>query len=258
MITLTLLFNRPHTALPYTSTLPVTLQNLVIVSGLIGFGGLLWLLWSQPRWLLSAYESVKPGVRFFVKTDERIVALTIDDGPHIDNTPKILEILAQTQSQATFFLITNRVDGAEDLVTEIVRKGHEIGNHLTEDEPSIQLSPEDFEAKLVEAHQTLSKFAPMTWLRPGSGWYTAEMIAIACQHHYQVALGSVFPYDTHAGSVWFASRFILANIHPGSIIVLHDGERRGQRTAETLANVLPVLKQRGYRVVSLSELVNNH
>jgi peptidoglycan/xylan/chitin deacetylase (PgdA/CDA1 family) len=81
------------------------------------------------------------------------------------------------------------------------------------------------------------------------------MVAIAKTHGYRMALGSVFPYDTHIPSACFARHHIEINVRPGAIIVLHDGRDRGQRTAEVLQRLLPSLRARGYQVVTLSELV---
>ena len=223
--------------------------------GIVAGAGLLGLLWSQPRWLLSMVSAIAPGVVYFVNTSKKVVALTIDDGPDPINTPKILDILSQYRARATFFLISSKVERAETLTAEIVNRGHEIGNHLTEDEPSIKLPPQEFEKKLLEADRILGKFTQPSWLRPASGWYNRQILQIARQHDYQVALGSVFPYDTHIHSVNFATRFILWNVRPGSIVVLHDGAEHGDRAAKILSRVLPVLKQRGYSVVSLSELM---
>lgn len=125
---------------------------------------------------------------------------------------------------------------------------------MTEDQPSIRLSPEEFEQDLLQAHAIISKFSQISWLRPASGWYNSAMIKIAQKHNYRVALGSIFPYDTHIKSSWFAANFIQFNIRPGSIIVLHDGESRGEITASTLAKILPKLKKKGYKFVTLSQL----
>ena len=73
---------------------------------------------------------------------------------------------------------------------------------------------------------------------------------------FLVALGSVFPYDTHIPSAWFARHHIEVTIRHGAIIVLHDGQDRGQRTAEVLQRLLPTLKAKGYQVVTLSERVD--
>jgi peptidoglycan/xylan/chitin deacetylase (PgdA/CDA1 family) len=74
------------------------------------------------------------------------------------------------------------------------------------------------------------------------------------RHGYRCALGSVYPFDAAIPSVGFAARYIIWNAKPGAIIVLHDGEERGTRTARVLSRVLPELQQRGFRIVSLSEL----
>jgi peptidoglycan-N-acetylglucosamine deacetylase len=81
------------------------------------------------------------------------------------------------------------------------------------------------------------------------------MIEAMQRHAYRCALGSVYPFDATIPSVTWAARYILRNAKPGAIVVLHDGGSRGQRTVRILARVLPELHRRGYRVVSLSELV---
>jgi peptidoglycan/xylan/chitin deacetylase (PgdA/CDA1 family) len=226
---------------------------LFAFSSLAGLS-LISILFFQPRWILSLIASIVPGAVYFTKTDKPIIALTIDDGPDAVATPKILEILQRYQARATFFVISDRVKGNESVIREIVNQGHELGNHLTEDKPSIQLSPQEFETDLLEAHAILSKFAKPCWLRPGGGWYSTTMVKTARQHGYRVALGSIFPFDTHIPSSWFASTQILCNAHPGSIIILHDSGLWGERTALTLSRVLPKLSQKGYQVVTLSEL----
>ncbi len=213
------------------------------------------LLFFQPRWLLASVEYFIPGVYYFVETNKPIIALTIDDIPNEQTTKLIFNILKQNEVKATFFVISNQVSGNEYLITEIVKNNHEIGNHLTEDKPSIKLSPEAFEQDLLKAEEVLLKYAPVQWMRPASGWYNKMMLDTAKKHGYRVALGSIFPYDTHISSSWFATQQISLNVRPGSIIVLHDGGSRGKRTAETLTKIIPRLKEKGYKFVTLSELV---
>jgi len=67
--------------------------------------------------------------------------------------------------------------------------------------------------------------------------------------------GSVYPYDAHIPSPAFASAYILSNSRAGAVVVLHEGGTRGPRTVRTLDWVLPVLKARGFRFVTLSDLV---
>jgi peptidoglycan/xylan/chitin deacetylase (PgdA/CDA1 family) len=233
------------------------LNYLLIFSSLVGLSFLTILFW-QPRWLLSLATVIIPGVIYFAKTDKQLIALTIDDGPDPVTTPKILEVLRLYGAKATFFLISNRVKANETLIKDMISSGHELGNHLTEDKPSIQLSPPEFESELLQAHSILSKYGNLRWLRPASGWHNSAMVKIAGSHSYQVVLGSIFPFDTHIPSTWFSSKQILFNAAPGSIIILHDHGFRGERTASTLEKVLPELSQKGYRIVTLSELFSTY
>ncbi|NJL84572.1 MAG: polysaccharide deacetylase family protein [Chloroflexaceae bacterium] len=142
-------------------------------------------------------------------------------------------------------------------MAQLIEEGHEIGNHLTEDRWSIWLSEAELREDVTEAGKILARFALIRWLRPGGGFYSHAILKIAAENGYRVVLGSVFPYDTHIPSVWFASRFILARTRPGDILVLHDGGARGDRTAKTLSQILPQLQRRGYEIVSLSTLVDS-
>jgi hypothetical protein len=81
------------------------------------------------------------------------------------------------------------------------------------------------------------------------------MVGAMRRHDYRCALGSVYPFDAAIPSVAWATHHVLRNARPGAVVILHDGGSRGQRTAQVLAEVLPELRRRGYRVVSLSELV---
>lgn len=212
------------------------------------------ILFFQPRYLFSLVLWIYPGVTYFIKTNKKVVAITIDDGPDEKTTPKILETISSYDAKVTFFLISSKLKGNENIITSIINDGHEIGNHLTEDKPSVKLTPEEFERELLLAHKVLLDFTEPHWLRPASGWYTSKMLKIAQKYGYQVALGSVFPYDTHIASSWYASIHILANVRPGSIIVLHDCGSRGERTNETLNIILPKLRNKGYDFVTLSQI----
>jgi peptidoglycan/xylan/chitin deacetylase (PgdA/CDA1 family) len=220
---------------------------------LLAAGGVV-ALW--PHWVVALLARCSPDVVYWVETEQPVVALTIDDGPDPVATPKILDVLKRHDAHGTFFLLSSRVPGNEDLVRRTVEEGHEIANHLVVDEASILLSDSEFERQLLEADGVLSDFAKVHWFRPGSGWYNDRMISILRRHGYQCALGSVYPFDPQVPSSWFATHHVLWNVRPGSIIVLHDYGARGERTATALATILPVLNRRGLRVVTLSELLD--
>ena len=208
----------------------------------------------RPQWIAALLARGSAEVIWLVRTEEPRVALTIDDGPDSLTTPDILDLLRKYGAHATFFLITHRVAANEDLVARTIHEGHELGNHLNTDDPSILLEPPEFERQLLASHAVLAQFDDVRWFRPGSGWYNAQMLAILRQHGYRTALGSVYPLDAQLRSAWLAARYVLWNVRPGAIIVLHDHGGRGMRTAAALATILPELQRRGFQVVTLSEL----
>jgi len=210
----------------------------------------------QPNWVLNRLMHRSPEVLYTVNTDQKLIALTIDDGPDPESTDAILDVLANHDAHATFFVLIEHVNENEDLVERMVAEGHELGNHLLEDTPSIQHPKTEFEAQLEHAHDALSRFTTIRWFRPGSGWYNREMLQALERYQYRLALGSIYPFDSHIPSSWFASRYIVWRAYPGAVIVLHDHGNRGGRTVDTLAYSLPILKERGYRIVTLSELIH--
>ena len=212
-------------------------------------------LWFPPRWLVDRAAALYPGCLYRVPTRARLIALTLDDGPDPVSTPLIQAELRRHAARATFFLISERVRGQEQLVRALVAEGHELGNHLTRDRPSIRLSAGDFARDLRAAHQVLAPYGAVRWARPASGWYSRTMIETMEAQGYRCALGAVYPFDAAIPSTLFAARYILRHARPGAVVILHDGGARGRRTARVLGKVLPELRRRGYRVVSLSELV---
>jgi len=215
----------------------------------LGFG-----LWTAPRWLVPRIAAASPGCLYSVRTTERAVAFTFDDGPDAAHTEEILDVLKANDAHATFFFVSSHVPGNEALLTRLVAQGQEIGNHLTRVEPSIRLSPTDFDSAVREAGSVLGRFGPVRWLRPGSTWYNTRMLGTIKSAGYRCALGSIYPYDPQLRSATIASAYILANVQPGAIVVLHERDARGPRTVATLKRVLPILRSRGYRIVTLSEL----
>src|SRR3982751_754627 len=138
---------------------------IVFVLGSVALG-----LWTAPRWLVPWIAARSPRCLYAVSTREKLGALTLDDGPDPLHTPAILRLLREHDARATFFFISENVPGAEHVLAEAVAQGHELGNHLTRDEPSIRLSPSAFIAAIREAGAVLSGFGPVLWLRPGSAW----------------------------------------------------------------------------------------
>jgi peptidoglycan/xylan/chitin deacetylase (PgdA/CDA1 family) len=125
---------------------------------------------------------------------------------------------------------------------------------MTHDEPSHELDPDEFERELLRAGEMLAPFGATPWFRPGSGFYNDGMLDILDRYGYQCVLGSVYPVDAQMPWSGLAASWIRWQTRPGAVIILHDRGERGRRTAETLGAVLPTLGERGYRVVTLTEL----
>jgi peptidoglycan/xylan/chitin deacetylase (PgdA/CDA1 family) len=218
--------------------------------GLIGSTALVF-----PFAALGWVRRASPDVVFSVDTEERVVALTIDDGPS-DATGEILQVLDQYDARATFFLIGKHVVNAPETVRTLVSAGHEIGHHMMSNEPSIRLPVEKFRSQFDELDGILSEFDTVQWFRPGSGWFNQRMIRDVSSRGYRLVLGSIYSFDAQLPFPNFHSWFVLRNVAPGSIVVLHDGPNRGRRTATALRRILPALRQQGYRVVPVGELLS--
>jgi len=210
-----------------------------------------------PNALVQGIAAGNPGCLYSVSRADKTVALTLDDGPDSTTTRELLDILAHHNARATFFLIGGNVRGNDSLVERLVREGHEIGNHFSENEASISLSPREFERSFLTADSVLRRFAPVRWVRPGSGHYNKRMVSTFRQHGYRCALGSVYPFDPQVRFPAFSAWVIRRNVRPGAVIILHDGGYKGRNTSKTLRKVLPDLTKRGYRVVTLSELTSS-
>ncbi len=211
-----------------------------------------------PRVVTGPAALLFPGCLFEVRLAEPrrapMLALTIDDAPDPATTPAILDTLRAYGARATFFVITGQMTADRRVVERMRREGHEIGNHFTRDRASIRLDSAAFERDLAAADSALRAYGPVRWARPGSGWYTRRMVRAMHRNGYGCALGTVYPLDVAHDWPTLSARYILAHAQPGTIVILHDRDRRGVRTAEVLGRVLPQLRKRGYRVVTLSEL----
>ncbi|MEL7038868.1 MAG: polysaccharide deacetylase family protein [Cyanobacteria bacterium J06592_8] len=215
-----------------------------------------------------------PDAVFYQPTQERIVALTIDDVGD-KSTELILDAIdnynqkattSEQQAKATFFLNTGLLMGSQETVIKILEKNHEIGNHGVLDRTHADLEPEEFEEELWQAHQELTENtgAKVKWFRPGRGRYNLTMrkslqkIAETEGYYPQFALASMIPLDTYTitGQPLFTTHYISQFVFPGSILVLHGGSmKRTKNLVLCLEEILQDLNRKGYRIVTLSELM---
>jgi len=218
----------------------------------------LYLVYKPPTLLIRYFQHRWPDVLWRVSTSSKIIALTIDDGPS-EYTEEIMQILKANGAAATFFIIGSQVSGHEQMLQDLIRSGNELGNHAMHDEPSRSLSDaalveqiRSVEGMLHEAYAAADTEPPPKYFRPGSGVFSARMRKMLGALDYRLVLGSIYPHDPQIPFWRVNASHILSMLRPGGIIVCHD---RRSWTAPMLRKVLPEIRRRGYRIVTVTELL---
>lgn len=219
----------------------------------------LYLIYKPPQSLIRYFQRRWPDVLFHHPTAENVVALTIDDAPS-SHTTAILNILNANNATATFFVIGSQVSGNTSVLGQLVSSGNELANHAMHDEPSRGLSNavladqmQNVHELIRDAYRSTGAEGPENWFfRPGSGFFSSRMRALVSNMGYRLVLGDVYPHDPQVPFAALNARHILSMVRPGSIIVCHD---RREWTVPMLQVVLPELRRRGYRVVTVSKLL---
>lgn len=180
----------------------------------------------------------------------REVALTFDDGPSRTQTPAILETLVAFGAHATFFEEGRHVAGREALMRQILAAGDEIGNHSFDhpiDPGTAELTSTD------EAIRGATGFEPCLF-RPPYGEIDAKVERAARAAGLEIVLWTLDSEDDHHPGVAAIRRRVVRRARPGAIVLLHDGGHHPQ-TVEALSGILEGLQARGFRCVTVSELL---
>ena len=185
------------------------------------------------RWLSRRF----PEVLFHQEGAGPLVALTFDDSPHETLTPRILDLLAEHEARATFFMIGAHIPGNEEVIRRLVAAGHELGNHMMSDSRSSYLAPDEFERQLRQTHELIAPFGPVRWFRPGHGWFDRRMLGQLQAHGYQCAMASAYSYEFLTISAPYARRMRRRSTLMSSGITRM---QRYPRTAEIIASAIPV------------------
>lgn len=220
-----------------------------------------YIIYKPPHILIRYFQHRWPDVLWHVQLPktEKVIALTIDDAPS-QFSGEIVKVLQENDAKATFFVIGGQVQGREGSLEDVVRAGNELGNHAMHDEPSRSLKPETLKAEVTEVegyinstYAALNLPDPPRYFRPGSGFFSTRMRKQVQEMGYRLVLGSVYPHDPQISYPSVNARHILSMVRPGGIIICHD---RRSWTVPMLRIVLPELKRRGYKVTTVSGLLD--
>lgn len=191
--------------------------------------------------------------------DNMNIAITFDDGPHPKETDKILDILNKYNAKATFFVVGKHVNWYTKPLIRASKEGHEIGNHTyTHSDISI-LSKEQIKKEISDCEDIILKNTGQKTklFRPPFGNYKKEDLdEISKEMGYTVILWSGIDAKDwkNPPSAQIANE-IINNVKPGDIILLHDYGTNN--TIEALNIILSSLSQKGYKFVTVSELLDN-
>lgn len=200
------------------------------------------------------------GTITHVSTQDTVAALTFDDGPHPESTPRLLDILKKHQARATFFMVGEAAQRHPDLVQRVARAGHTIGNHSW-DHPSFPLiSGRERRAQIRACEKAIAPYGQRLF-RPPYGHQSIASRLDALWLGYKVVIWKVAAVDwlDHEAK-WMADR-LASQIQPGSVILLHEVlyhtiETRYANREPMLEAVDMLLEQLGdrFRFITIPEL----
>lgn len=187
-------------------------------------------------------------------THRRVVALTFDDGPDAEETPRVLDVLKRHGVRATFFVVGERIEAHPELLLRMLSEGHTIGNHTSTHTASLPLKRSRTIAEEIDRTRTLVTRLTgfrMRLFRPPFG-VTNPNVARAVRRTGVVSVGwSIRSLDTMKGDRQRVLERILSHLHPGGVVLLHD---RVEGAAELLDKLLVELKARNYTAATVDEL----
>ena len=211
--------------------------------------------------LIVFYGCYYVGSNFFIKivckaeTDKKEIAISFDDGPAMNYTPQILQLLKRENVKATFFCIGNRIAGNEHILKQIKEEGHIIGNHSYShhfwfDMYSAKKMQNDLE-QMDDEMERATGLRPKLF-RPPYGVTNPNIKKAIITGGYTPVGWSVRSMDTVIKDKNKLLSKINAGIKPGAVFLFHD-------TSKTTLNVLPEfiqeVKKRGYEIIPLDKLL---
>ena len=202
--------------------------------------------------VIAALPTIQPDI---VPTPEpqprsKAVALTFDDGPSTENTPKVLELLKKYNAHATFFVVGTRVSAGAEVLKQEVAQGCEIGNHSWDHANLAAMSMKKVNKEYDKTANLVKKLVgfDVTLLRPPYGAISQKM---RNKLKHPMILWNVDTLDWKSKNTNKIMHELKKNVKDGDIILMHDIH---PTTAEALNKVLPWLIKNDYDILTVSEL----
>lgn len=186
----------------------------------------------------------------------KAVALTFDDGPS-DFTPPLLRTLRRLRVKASFFMVGRMIPGREWMLKSAYRDGHVLGNHSFSHPqmPSLAPAAQDQELSTVNRMiKRVSGYRPCL-MRPPYGLIDQPLAEQVRRNYLQPVLWDVDAADWERPPAQAITARVLAEVRPGSIILLHDGGGERTQTVAAIPGIVKGLRSRGFRLVTLPRLL---
>lgn len=215
---------------------------VVATTGLYGFG------------LKSVFGEERKLPIYSVDMKDKKVAISFDCAWGNEHTKPILDILDQYDVKTTFFMVQFWAEKFPEDVTEIHRRGHEIGNHSSTHPNMTKLSAEAMEKELKGAQDSIEKIIGErpTVFRPPFGAYNNSVIETCEANGYQVIQWDVDSLDWKDITTEQIVERVTRNVKPGSIVLFHNN---ATHVEEYLPAILSKLKEEGYTIVPIGQLI---
>lgn len=186
----------------------------------------------------------------------REVALTFDDGPSA-YTEEIIDTLIHSRVPATFFPVGAAIEEHPETIRREARGGFAIGDHTVHHPRMSDLSPADQEAELLgQAADLRGSGAPAPHLfRPPYGVYDEATLKLLRRQGMLMVLWTVETDDYELPGPEAIEQRVLEAVHPGAIVLMHDGGGDRSETVAALPGIIRSLRERGYALVTVPRLV---
>lgn len=205
---------------------------------------------------LDSNFSKGSGVTFSrVMVSGNYIAITFDDGPHPQNTPRLLDMLRARNIKATFYVIGRSVDLYPQVVRRAVAEGHEIGNHTHTHRLLSKLGDDEVRGELTRCRDAVARAAGVqmrTMRPPYGGLLQRQREMVHSEFGYPTILWSVDPLDWKRPGASVISSRILSGTTAGGIVLAHDLHAQ---TVDAMPATLDGLLRRGFKFVTVSQLL---